>query len=552
MGIKNGFFKEGIQLENNTILKNGPIKPFWRIIFFLLIIALVIGSILIINFSITSNGLNLLSQNLKDFFSPSSYSELYEKNLFLLSISFLWNSIKLVFLSTFIGFILAMITAYFSNLKMNIKYVAIPFKIIIIFLRIFPELFFIYLFKISFDKALAINLIYCWFTWLWLHEYFSQTIENANFSIFFHITKTKQSKWKAFWIDIWPQIKIKFISHYIYAFEGNLRWSTILANFGYFGIGILLNPQEYPIDYTQLLIPLFVLVTFLVLLEISSQHINKFLFESKTINGANKKKYTTIKSIKIMLLTFFILIGIAIASFSLQSLIGQKFYKTGAISFFQKIFNPDWKNLIWNFSHDGIFWILLQFFSLIFLTFFFVYIISYFKMLLMAKSLLGKKVAWIFKHFNIFMRAIPVVVLFLLISNLFNQFSAAFVLAFSIHSSSSISRNLYQTINAVNEEKISELKKMKYGNFWIYRNYIRPQIKLDFITFSTFEIERITRNFITYGSLSSSILGQKTNITKFNDIEDIAPYLWIGFLIISLINLVSYITRLKWTNQKWI
>ncbi|SYV89589.1 Uncharacterised protein, partial [Metamycoplasma alkalescens] len=64
------------------------------------------------------------------------------------------------------------------------------------------------------------------------------------------------------------------------------------------------------------------------------------------------------------------------------------------------------------------------------------------------------------------MRAIPVVVLFLLISNLFNQFSAAFVLAFSIHSSSSISRNLYQTINAVNEEKISELKKMKYGNFW--------------------------------------------------------------------------------------
>lgn len=146
-------------------------------------------------------------------------------------------------------------------------------------------------------------------------------------------------------------------------------------------------------------------------------------------------------------------------------------------------------------------------------------------MMLMTKKLVGKPVEMFYKYFNIFIRSIPAVILFLLISNLFNEFSAAFVFAFAIHSSASLSRNLYQTINNVSETKISELKKLKYSNFWIYRNYIRPKIKLDFITFSSFELEKITRNFITYGSLSSSLLGQKTNLSRAKDIGDISPYL---------------------------
>lgn len=551
MELKKGFFKEHLKL-NNTILKNGPYNLFWKIGFFLIISSLIIVSIYIINFSFSRNGISLFFEGLKDFFTPSTYSNLYNQNLFIISFTFLWNSIKLVFLSTIFGFIFAFLTAYFSNMKTNSKYIAIPVKITVIFLRIFPELFFIYLFKISFDKELAITLIYCWFTWLWLHEYFSQTIENANFNIFYHLTKSKTSKFKAFRLEIWPQIRKKFISYYFYAFETNLRWSAILANLGYLGMGILTNPQSNPVDYSQLLIPLIILVTFLFLLEVISEYFNKLFFENRSTNEINFKKYNTKKLIKKVLAVAFLIIGLTITVITVKNLSNQTFHKTETSNFFSKMFQGEWTKLTLDFSNDGIFWILLQLFSLVFLTFILVYVISYFRMLLMAKQLVGKKVGIFYKYYNIFIRSIPSVILFLLISNLFNEFSAAFVFAFAIHSSASLSRNLYQTINLVNETKIKELKKLKYTNFWIYKNYIRPKIKLDFITFASFELEKITRNFITYGSLSSSLLGQKTNLNRANDIENIAPYLWIGFLVIAFISLVSYLIRLKLTKQKWI
>lgn len=116
---------------------------------------------------------------------------------------------------------------------MNKYWIAIPIKFIIIVLRLLPELFFIYLFQISADKTLAINLIFSWFTWLWLHEYFSQVIENANFEIFYWLTKIKQNKFTAFFKEIWPQISPKILNYIFYAFESNIRWSTILSKLGF-------------------------------------------------------------------------------------------------------------------------------------------------------------------------------------------------------------------------------------------------------------------------------------------------------------------------------
>ncbi|MGX9357959.1 ABC transporter permease subunit [Mycoplasma sp. 773] len=438
---------------------------------------------------------------------------------------------------------LAFLTSYFSNIKTNSKYIAIPSKVIVIALRIFPELFFVYLFKISFDKKLAIALIFCWFTWLWLHEYFSQIIENANFSIFYHLVKSQHSRQKAFWTEIWPQLRKKFISYFIYAFETNLRWSAILANIGFLGIGILINPQIQPINYTELIIPLLILVSFLFLVEIISENINKFLFESRKQDNINFKKYQTNNIIKKTFISLFILLTFALICVAIKDLAHEKFYETEATSFLNNMFKGSWKDIIFSFSEDGIFWIIIQFASLVFLTFILTYFISYFRMLLMSKSIVGKHLSIFYKYLNILIRAIPAVIIFLMLSNLFEELSASFVFAFGIHSASSISRNLYQTINNISIEKIKELKKLGFSNFLIYRNFIRPKIRLDFISFASLELEKIARNFIIYGSLSSSLLGQKTNLTRAKDIADVSPYLWIGFIIIALISFTSYFIR---------
>ncbi|ENY69154.1 Alkylphosphonate ABC transporter, permease protein (PhnB) [Metamycoplasma auris 15026] len=553
MNIKKDLFREQINIGNNTI-KKGPLRLFWRILIWLIIIALIICSIVIINFSISYSGGKLFVANIIDFFKPNIKSE-YGTNAFVLSIEFLWNSIKLVFLSTFIGFIFALFTSYFSNLKMNSKYVAIPIKTAVIFLRIFPEVFFIYLFKVSFQKTIAIHLIYCWFTWLWLHEYLSQTIENANFSVFFQITKIKKSKWNAFFVEIWPQIKQKVINHFIYSFESNLRWSTILTSLSHLGIGLLLNPGGSPVNYSQLMIPLFVLVTFLIFLELVTEHLNKFLFQSRTIKSLNHKQYSLTKSIKRIIISLFILLGLIIAIYSiidLSKISDQKFFKNGPRDFIRGMFIPNSSRIQWTFGQNGIFFLILQFLALVFLTTILTYVISYFQMLLIIRNLVGNYVAWYHKYLNILIRTIPITILFLLIANLFNHFEAAFVIAFAIHSSSSLCRTLYQSLNNIDEQKIKQLKKEQYSNFSIYRNFIRPSIKFDFITFITFEIEKITRNFITYGSLTSSSLGKNTVLNRGTEIDDVAIYLWIGFVIVAIFNLSSYVIRLRLNHKKWI
>ncbi|AZZ65796.1 ABC transporter permease [Metamycoplasma phocicerebrale] len=552
MHATNGLFREQIKIDNNATLKKGPIRSYLKVIIWILIIAAFIGSIFIINFSFAKNGWSLFFKNWKDFFSPSSFSNLYKENLFLISIKFLWNSVKIVFLSTTLGLFFAFITSYFANYKTNSKYIAIPVKILVIFLRIFPELFFIYLFKVSFDKTLSIHFILTWFTWLWLHEYFSQTIENANFNIFYHLVKIRNSKFKAFWIEIWPQIKRKIIGFFFYAFESNLRWATILAQLGYLGIGILTNPQQEPIEFNQILIPLLILVIFLVIVEIISQNINKLFFESKTINEINHKKYKDKKIIKRFFGWLLIISALVICGFGIASLVGQKFYASEVSNYFKQMFQANWSQVHLDLSQDGIFYILLQLGALVFVTWVLIYIISYFRILIMTKSLVGSKISTIIKYTNMFIRAMPVVTIFLLFSNLFNVYAAGFVVAFAIHGVTSLSRNLAQATNAISTEKIYELKKMNYSNFWIYRHYIRPLVRLDFITLGSFQIEKTIRNFITFGSLSSSLLGEQATLNKVKKISDIAPYLWIGMIIIAVVNLVAYLIRVKFTKQKWI
>jgi hypothetical protein len=61
---------------------------------------------------------------------------------------------------TLFGAITAFITSYFGNTKINSIYVYLPFKIIIITLRILPEIIFIYIFSSSSDKMLALFFIF--------------------------------------------------------------------------------------------------------------------------------------------------------------------------------------------------------------------------------------------------------------------------------------------------------------------------------------------------------------------------------------------------------
>ncbi|WP_412031733.1 ABC transporter permease subunit [Metamycoplasma buccale] len=544
-----GIFKEKISNKNLNI--KGNIKIGWKVVFWFFIIGILLFFISNINFRFAKYGFNLFWENIGKFFNISNQSLLYGKqNLFALSFSFLFYSIKITFLGTAIGVILAFITSYFSNYKMVNKYIAGLFKIITTFLRILPELIFIYIFSISFDKTLAITLILSWFTWLWLHEYFSQAIENIDFSIFYHLTKIKKSKFMAFYEEIWPQIKMKFTNYIFYAFESNLRWNSILSKLGFLGIGILLNvPELGSQHYSNLFIPLFVLISFLFLLEIIHIGYTELFLETKTLKIKTKEyeKNNLIKKvIKVLIFTLFI----TLIALSIKLLIGQKYYKIAGWQEFKNFFNPNWNDLhTKTYNDNNIFKIIIEFISLITISTIFTYIISFLKLFFINNKINNKNISLFLKFINTFIRGVPIIVLFFIFNPIFIGNPISFVIAFSIHSASSLVRNLENSINKIDQQKINNLTKQGWSKWKIYNKFIVPTIKLDFITFITFEIEKITRNFISYGIYASCLLGIKSTLSISREMSDIASYLWIGVILIAITNLISYSIRYKVTNN---
>ncbi len=537
--IKDKFFNESVSTQN--IRHKGPINIYWKSIIAILLIAFFVFSIYYIDFGFSNNGLRLLGQNLKSFFSPSLQSQKYGTNLFTTSLKFLWTSIKVVFLGTIFGLIFSLLSSYLSNYKMNKKYVAIVAKIFVIFLRLVPELFFIYLFKISFDKTLAIAAIFSWFTWLWLHEYFSQIIENSNFTIFYHLLKAKRTKLKAFWIEILPQIKAKIINYVLYAFESNLRWSAILFEFGFLGIGLLIYPNETNINYSELLIPLLILTIFIFVLELINYGIKQIFFISKT-KEPNLKKYNKNSAFKKTLAVLIILLIMILFAIGIYSVSKETIYFGQGFSYMHDFFAANWKAVNWSFS-NGVAEMILQFACLLYLSMATLYLIAYAKLFIASKQLFKNKIVAIGKFENSLIRAIPTVSIFILISTLFVNFYAPFVIAFAIHGASSLSKNLDSSINKISQNKVNILINKGYNKFAIFKNFIMPNIKRDLITFLGFELEKLTRNFITYGLYGASKLGEATHLTRVKEISDIAPYLWIGFFIMALINLTTYTLR---------
>ncbi|ACF07045.1 ABC-type phosphate/phosphonate transport system, permease component [Metamycoplasma arthritidis] len=539
--IKKNIFR--YQISNGEIVLKSRLRPWVKVIFGFFILSIIVSFFLNVNFSFSSNGLGLFFNNIKDFFKASSISKEYgNQNLWLLSFKFLFESIKIIFFGTIVGVTLALITAYFSNYKTNSKWIAFPFRSITIFLRICPELLFVYLFSATFDKILAINLILSWSSWLWLHEYFSQSIENANYTIYWHLTKSSHSKFKAFMTEIWPQIKQKVFGYIFYAFESNLRWSTILSRLGFLGIGLLIVDPEKN-TFSELLIPLFVLVTFTFLLELFHLGWNKYIIASKS-HSSNHKSYQKEKTLQTLVKVFVAIFCLIMVVLSIQSLIGQRFYPDQGKDYLRSLFLPNWNELSLS-GPENIFKIVYELISLVAITILVVFVISKLKLFFLNSKTNSKPKSIIFKLCNSFARTIPTIVLFFLIEPIFKLYPAAFVFAFAIHSASTLTKNLENSIQKINQNQIVELKKQGYSSLKIYRNFILPTIKKDTVTMFSFEIEKIIRNFITYGIFSSSLIGIKSTLSVSRTVADIAPYLWIGALLIALVNLLSIFIRLK-------
>ncbi|EFF41861.1 ABC transporter, permease protein [Mycoplasmopsis alligatoris A21JP2] len=406
---------------------------------------------------------------------------------------------------------------------------------------------------------MAMTMVFLWFSWLWLHKYFLDAINSIDPKFYFISLNNGNSKIYAFFQEIFLKLLSRFSSLFIYSFEANIRWGSILSALGLSGIGALIHfsgSADYTFD--QIGIPLIILFIFIIFLEIISFLINKYLFEDQNIKITKFDYGTAVKVISlkkiIKNILFIVLIILSIVFLSTTNLSRTSLDKTH--EFFLSTFSPDWS--VFKFDNTLQNNPLLQILQSLYYALISLIVMLIFSFIIFYWSIFklhGLKTSFTFKVFNTFIRLFPSVVFIYTFNPLANDPITLLVFVLGIHSSSSFSKRLYEITDTLDFEFIENLKIQSYSKFKIYIYYVIPTIKKDLITLSLFAFEMSFRSAITYAIFSANTLKIGSYINHYLNPIKYQPqkamsYIWIATFSIFILNLLTDLIVKNLNNKK--
>ncbi|TNK93401.1 hypothetical protein C4M98_05145, partial [Mycoplasmopsis pullorum] len=184
----------------------------------------------------------------------------YSQNLFWVCLKMMFWSIKAVVFGNLFGFLLAFFTSILITQNLYIKkYTATIAKIIVICLKALPSLIPLFLLTEGFGGLLGASLIIFWFTWLWLTRYLNNIYENANLKKYWELRRIGYSLLKAFYKTVLLEHKNKVFLYFLFSFESNLRWTSVLGQVGVYGIGFYINQFKNKYQYLGIFLIIFCL-----------------------------------------------------------------------------------------------------------------------------------------------------------------------------------------------------------------------------------------------------------------------------------------------------
>lgn len=532
-------------LKNLSRLINKKIaKRIAIYLFSLLLITLLLTQ----DWSINVNGWKQFKINVINIFNPtnqSTYNDTNESyNLFLTSLAFLWISIKYTLVGTFLGFFLAIITSFFASIFFSNKIIEKFSLFFTLLIRCVPELLYIYLFSSIFNSYLALCFIMFFFSWIWIHKYLLEILNSVDLKNYNISCLQGNSKIKSFFIKIYPIIKNRYLERFLYSFESNLRWGSIVSLIGLPGIGILIKyAQESVTTFNQFLIPSLILWFFLVFLELINLLFKRFLFEDINRKFNENRiifnlRNIILKILFIILLSFciYILSGIEFRVIYSKALINKLksiFYIKASVFF---INNPLEENIYYSIWQSVSFSLVCAALSILFSIFW----------VRFSNIHLNKR--WLFLSFrslNTFFRSIPIIIIFYILNPLFNNPILLLIFILAMHKSLSFAKQMTQSVDSINKNIINNLKMQMHSNSWIFYKYILVKLRAEYVSIFLIALELSFRYSLTYSIIASDnlIIGSKiANIfnEKINDISLYTPYLWISILLIFLLNLISF------------
>lgn len=546
--IKSNVFYSWISPNKNYRKLNPWIK--WTIS--ALILILIILSFVNVGFKIAPNGTNVFFENIKQLFNFSDNSKYFpNQSLWNVSFNYLLLTIKQTLIGTITGFALALISSYLSFKNFTNKYTSYFINLIVNVLRFVPILFFIYYIQLSFSKELGLFIVLLWFTWLWSHKYLIEIYRNIDYSLYFQKIVEGNNKFISFWTTVFYQVNTRIISLFLFSFESNVRWSTILGSLGLIGIGQLI--QQGTEDFSTMGIPVLMISLFLIFLEIFIYVFKKILIEEKIPflkNNWNQNQYLKFRKFKKI---FSVVIFVVLISFIFYCFTTTDFNSLKTDSgwiFLSAIFSPDWNILnsssltipIWNqilnlFSQA----IVAVTISLLFL------LITLF----LGNKFLFRKTYFVMHILNSIVRAIPAVAILFIVDSIYFDTSSALTIALSVSLATSLFKVINEKSEKLNEYNIQIMFLTGHSRLMIFKNYILFKLKNDILTVGTFEFENTFRNLIIYGSYSgaSEISSQLDYFFKRSLYDKMGAFLWLIFILIMLLNIVLSIFRIFYIND---
>lgn len=550
---ENKFWKFKFPSKNQS--STWRLQNYWKGFLILIVIALVLWVVFTYDYKTNSSyGLEVFKNNIKKLFIFQDQSTFRDGgNLWLKSLSYLWSNLKLAISGTFIGFIFALISSFLANKNFVNKYVAYIGISLIFVLRALPEIVFITLISRSLESAEAVLfLVYIWFSWLWLHKYFAELYKDIDLKFYFLSIQMGNTKIKSFTKEVWPKFKNKALSLFLFSFESNIRWSSLLSSLGLIGIGLLTEhaTKGGGSKISELLIPLIVLVSFILFIELLNYVFSKYVFVHFSFKFSNKKKNKELllKNWQKYLIVILVL-SVVIFSIWTTSTLNYSFLKNNFFNaYLNNLFKPDYgvfslnefsieKNPILQsfqtWAHAFFVFVIMCFFVFVILPF-------------LVHSQQRKITVISFQTLIVIFRTVPVIVLFYIFSVLFNSTALVVLFLLGVHNSCSFLKQLSEYANNLNQTKINQLKLLGWNKRQIYFKHILPCLKIHIITLSTIYFEIIFKSVILYSFLSTTefslggYMYSHLNAKSYNPNKAFA-YMWLIVLNILILNTINYV-----------
>lgn len=513
----------------------------------IIVFVIIVLSFVSVGFKIAPNGSNLFFENLKLFFAFSDKSKYFpEHSLWNISLVYLLLTIKQTLLGTIVGFALALMTSYLSFKLFTNKFSSLVISIIVNVFRFLPILMVIYYIQLSYTKELGLFIVLLWFTWLWAHKYLIEIYRNIDYSLYFQRIIEGNNKFISFFKTVFYQVNTRVVSLFLYSFESNVRWSTILGTLGLTGIGQLI--QQGTQDFSIMGIPVLMISVFLVFLEILIFTFKKVFIEEKipfVKKDFNENRYLKYRKFKKV---FSIVLIVVLVSFIVYAFVSSDFNSlkndSGKV-FIEQVFAPDWSILKSSSLTIPIWQQIVNLLGQI------IVVLTISILILLLTSFLGnkflfKKTYFLIHILNSIVRAIPPIAILFLVDSIYFDTSSALTIALAI----SLSTTLFKIINEKSEKidsyGIQIMFLSGYSRCMIFKNYVLYKIRNDIVTVGIFEFENTFRNLIIYGSYSGAteISSQLDYLFKRSLYDKMGAFFWLIFICIIVINILLSMFRL--------